>query len=186
MSWQSTPLLGSRISGSRAGRSAKATAGASNASNRGSASRRHRLGQPAMVRPVLAARRRDMADLARNQPQPPAMEGAAERHRHLRVAIPAQFQHRRLESRKRQGRGKPGRRTAGVEQPIAIGRRRLGPGKADAELARQCRPRRVDIDQRDLNAGKLGAEIGDQACRPRRRRPRRRARRAPAPHPRPR
>ena len=68
-----------------------------------------------MMRPARPVRRRHMADLARHQPQPAAMERAAERNRHLGIAIPAQFEHGRLESRKRQRGGKTGCRAAGVD-----------------------------------------------------------------------
>src|SRR5450432_250615 len=53
----------------------------------------NRGGQTALMRPIGPVRRGDMADLARNELEPAAVEGAAKQHRHLGIAIPAQFEH---------------------------------------------------------------------------------------------
>src|SRR5450759_5500403 len=52
---------------------------------------RDRGGQSAAMRPTRPPRGRHLTDLARNQTQPAAMECAAERNRHLPLAVPAQF-----------------------------------------------------------------------------------------------
>ena len=157
MSWQSTPLLALRISRKPRRQIAERHC------------RREQRVQPRIgaAAPRASVRRRRWVQRAR-------CEGATwptwletSRKRRLwkappsgtgtwRVAIPAQLEHGRLEAGKRQRGGKPGRGAAGVDHQIAVGRRRLGRRKTDAELARQFGARRVDIDQRHLRAGKLG------------------------------
>ena len=134
MGWQSTPLSGSRISGSRCGRSWNATAGASNASSRASASK---FSAAASRRPCVQRGRCDGAissDLAGYQPQPAAVEGAAERSRHRRIAVPAQFEHGCLLAGEREGRAESGRVAAGVNDEVAIALCRFGRRKANTEL----------------------------------------------------
>ena len=97
--------------------------GASSASSRGSASRRMRGGKPAAWRPARTMRRRDASDLARYQPQPPAVEGAAERRVTVAVAIPAHLEHGRLLSGQLERRAKPAARAAGMNDQIAVARR---------------------------------------------------------------
>ena len=97
----------------RAGRSANATSSVSSASRRSSASSASAL---SMRRPWLQRGRRDgddLADLRRDEPQPAAVEGEAEGRRHLRVAIPAQLDDRRLRARRRRAR-RQGRRAVAL------------------------------------------------------------------------
>src|ERR1017187_5684190 len=114
-----------------------------------------------MMRPALAVRRCDMADLARDQPQPAAMERSPEWNRDQGVAIPAQLEHGRLETSKRQRGRKAGRRSAGVDDKVAIGRRRFRRCKTYAKLLRQLRARRIDIDECHLRSSKPPAQKGD-------------------------
>ena len=78
-------LPGARISGKRAGQivERRLAARAARRAGRRRASSSACCEPPAM-RPARPVRRRDLADLARNQLQPAAVEGAAERHRHRR------------------------------------------------------------------------------------------------------
>ena len=98
-----------------------------------------------------AHRRRDGADLGREDRQPPRMEGLAERQRHLAVAVPARLDDARLEAargrapaaaRRRwrwHGRPAPARRAP----PPAGEARRRGPPPA-RRAAGRCRTRQVD------------------------------------------
>ena len=121
MSWQSMPLpaRGYRAAAA-AGRETRPPArSARRARRRATAERR---GEPASMRPPRPVRRGDVADLARDQPQPPAVERLAERRRHLGCAVPAQLDDGRLVAgepqRRREARG---RRTR-MENDVAIGR----------------------------------------------------------------
>ena len=100
--------------------------------------------------------------MARYQLQPAAVECTAKRHRHMSVAVPAHFQHRRLETRERKRGSKPFRHAAGVNYQIAIRRRRFRLGKIYAERSRQIRARQIDIDQRHLCPGNPAAQESDQ------------------------
>src|SRR5262249_18260178 len=81
-----------------------------------------RLEAPA-VAPTGAVRGRDLADLARDEPQPAAVEGFPERHGHVAAAVPAELDHARLLAGEPQRGRKPARAGTGVEDEIAIGRR---------------------------------------------------------------
>src|SRR3954470_2928546 len=71
---------------------------ADQALERGIAQQLERLGEPAGVAPARAGRRGDRADLRAQQAQAAAVEGLAERQRHLAVAVPAQLQDPGLEA----------------------------------------------------------------------------------------
>src|SRR5665647_232959 len=95
-----------------------------------------RCGEPPPMRPARPVRRCDLPHLARHQPQPAAVEGAAERRRHRRVAIPAHFEHRCLLAGERQRRAKPGGIAGGVHDEVAISLGRFRPRKANPEGSR--------------------------------------------------
>src|SRR6266851_2420467 len=90
-------------------------------------------GEPPAMRPARPVRWRDPSNLARHQPQPTAMEGAAERGRHRCVSVPAQFKHGCLLTGEREGHAKSGRIAAGVNDEVAIGLCRFGPCKANTK-----------------------------------------------------
>ena len=124
-----------KIAGSRAGNSAKATAGAISASSAGSASS---ASAAASRRRCVQRGRCDGATLPTwldTSSQPAAVERAAERHRRPRRCRTSSAPRRRLVAGEPQRGGKPGRRGAGMEHQIAFGRRRVGRGEADAERA---------------------------------------------------
>ena len=160
------------------------TAGASSASSCGSASELDRGVEPLAVRERRAVRRRDLADLARDQLQAAAVKRAAERHRDVARAVPAQFDDGRFVAGESSAVVKPCGGGAGVEDKVAIGgrgvrrgelrRRALAPAPRATDRCRPASPRRPRSARTESRP----------ARRPRRRRPRRCGRRDPAPHPR--
>src|ERR1700687_1517772 len=95
-----------------------------------------RRGEPPPVGPARPVRRRDPPHLARQQPQPAAVEGAAERRRHRRIAVPAHFEHGCLLTGERQRRAKSGGIAAGVNDEVAVTLGRFGASKANPEGSR--------------------------------------------------
>ncbi len=96
------------------------------------------------------------------------MEGLAERNCDLARAMPAHFQDSRFLARKTQRRAKARGRAARVNDEIAIARRVVGPCVGYAERRGEGGARRIDVDERDMRAGKPGAKKGgqraDDAC----------------------
>jgi hypothetical protein len=86
--------------------------------------------------PARPVRRCNPSDLARYQPQPPAMEGAAEGRRHRRVAIPTHFEHGCLLTGECEGRAKSCRMAAGVNDQVAVGLCSVRRREADTERLR--------------------------------------------------
>src|SRR5882757_2328797 len=76
--------------------------------------------ETADVCPARTVRRRNASDLARYQPKPAAMEGAAKHCGHCRVAIPTHLEHRSLVSGQFERRSQPIGRTAGVNDEVAV------------------------------------------------------------------
>ena len=83
--------------------------------------------------PLAAMRRRHLADLAGDQLQPAAVEGAAQRHRHRRIAVPAQLEDGRLVASAGQRGREPGGAGAGMDDKPAVGGRAIRCGELQAE-----------------------------------------------------
>ena len=154
MSWQSTPLAGFQDIGQTRRQFAERD-------RRAPAARRARIARASSIAAssrwrcvnVGAVRGRDLADLARDELQPAAVERAAERHRHRPGAVPAQLHDGRLVAGDVERGRKPGRRGAGVKHEVAIGRRRVGRRERQRRApAANSRARRIDVDQRHLGA----------------------------------
>ena len=96
MSWQSTPLRGFRISGKTRGQFAERDRRREQRIELRMRAELERRFQPLAMRQRGPVRRRDLADLARDELQAAAVERAAERHRHGPRSVPAQLQHGRL------------------------------------------------------------------------------------------
>ena len=159
-----------------------ATAGASSASRRGSAVSSIAASSRWRWRERGAVRRRHLADLARDQLQPAAVERAAERHRD--GPAPYQLSSMMVASSPAMSSAvrKPVGRGARVKDEIAIGRRRVGRGEAQVRApAASAGARRIDVDQRHLRAVDAARREIRPARRPRRRRPPRCGRTGPAP-----
>ena len=137
MSWQSTPLPGLRISASTAGRSAKAMAApaarraADRAVSSSAASSRRRGSSAARCEGATLPTWLEMSFSRRLWNAPPSGTGD------VAGAVPAQLDDGRLVARELERGGKPGGGGAGVKHEVAIGRRVVGRGEADAERARQ-------------------------------------------------
>src|SRR5215475_15231697 len=81
-----------------------------------------RMFETAARAPLPTMRGRNLADLARDQPKPTAMERAAQRHRNRRVAIPAQLDDGGFVAGRRQRRRQPRAAGAGVKDQPALRR----------------------------------------------------------------
>ena len=163
------------------GRSANRTGGASSASKRGSASSSSASVQPLPVIAAGAPRRRDRADLARAQHQPPAVKRLAERRRHRLIAVPAELEHRGLEPGEveRRARGPRGCRSHGSpDRP----RRVASSGSAERDAQSAARPPPCADRRRSARPGcpARQRQAPPRARRPRRRRPPRSGRRSAA------
>src|ERR1700692_3172845 len=96
--------------------------------------------EPPAMRPARPVRRRHLPDLARDQLEAAAVEGAAERRRNVARAVPAHFQHGRLVAGEVERGRKRGGAAACMDDEVAVARRRLGRRKADAERGCEARP----------------------------------------------
>jgi hypothetical protein len=77
-------------------------------------------GKTATVRPSWPVRWRDLSDLARDESQPTAVEGAPEHGSHGRIAIPAHFKHGCLIASQLNGRPQPIGGAAGMNDEVAV------------------------------------------------------------------
>src|SRR6516162_4171010 len=111
---------------------------------------RKRRREAPLTRPTRAMCRRDRADLARYQPQPPTVERLPQRRRDVPASVPTQLDDGSLLARKPQRGGETAGRAARVKDDIAIARRALGRGKASADRVREFGARGGDIDHRHL------------------------------------
>src|SRR5580658_8896634 len=107
-----------------------------------------RCREPPLMCPARPVRRRHLPDLARDQLEAAAVEGAAERRRNVAHAVPAHFQNGRLVAGKLERGREPCRAAASMDDEIAVARRRLGRREADAEGGRKARPFGRDVDER--------------------------------------
>ena len=159
MSWQRRRSAGSRICGKRCGKSRNAH-GRRKQARRGARRQAGRARQQAGARCVQRGRcdgaiLPTWLDISRrrrlwNAPPSDTATGV--------VAIPAQLEHGRLFAGERNRGCKSGRASARVEDNVAVALRRLRLCKANTELPRQFRARRIDIDERHLRAGKSCAQ----------------------------
>src|SRR5262245_1479999 len=106
------------------------------------------------MRPARPVRGRDLADLARDDGEPPAVERAAERERDLALTVPAELDDPGLIAGELECGGKPAWRAARMKYEVAILGCRVRRRELDAQRMRQRGARRVDVDERDLAAGK--------------------------------
>src|SRR5690242_15834145 len=120
--------------------------------------------EPAAMRPARTVRGRDLADLAGDEPEPPAVEGAAERCRHVAGAIPAHLQDGRLLARKRERGREPGRAAARMHDEVAVAWRRVRGRKSAAERLSEPGALAHDVDQCDLRAGQAAAQPCHQSA----------------------
>ena len=128
MSWHSTPLSGSRMSGSLRRQVGERDRRRDQGVERGVVQQVERGGKTAAIVPARAMRRRDLADLAGDELEAAGVEDVAERDFHFVGAVPGQFQHRRLVAGEPQRGREPGRGGAGVHHQIAVaGRLRRAP-----------------------------------------------------------
>jgi membrane glycosyltransferase len=125
---------------------------------------RERGVKPTPRGPARAARWRHPADLARDEPQPPAMERRSKRHRDRMAPEPAQFQYQGFVTRERERGCKPLRATAGVKHDIAVARRALGQRKPNAKALGEGFSVCDDINEGDLRARQRGAQPRDQGA----------------------
>ena len=114
------------------------------------------------MRPARPVRHGDPADLARNQSQPTAMEGAAEGNWHRYVTIPAKFEHGRFLAGEGKGGMKSSRAATGMDDQIAVALCGVGRRKANTKRLRQLGTPLVDIDEGCLDAGETAAEECDK------------------------
>src|SRR5262249_13765913 len=112
--------------------------------------------------PARAMRGRNAPDLARNEPQPAAVECPAQRNRNLAAAVPAELDDARLLAGCPKRGRKPGGRAARMEPDIATGRCRVRLCKPGPEPFRNLGARTVDVDQGHAGAGELAAKMTDQ------------------------
>ena len=119
----------------------------------GVAQQRERRSQSAPVRPPRPVGGRDFSDLTRNETQPPAMEGFAERSRYVAAAIPAQLDYESFFAGDPQCGRKSCRRCTGMKDEIAIARRAHRCCKMSADQVRDGRARSGDVDHRHLVPG---------------------------------
>ena len=123
--------------------------------------------QPPPVAPARAPPGRHQPDLARDQPQPPAVERAAERR-------PSAAGRRTSSPRPPSPRARPPPSAVASPSPLALAwitrsqssGAASGSGEAAAERRRQRRPARVHVDQRHLGPRQPRAEPGRRAPRP--------------------
>ena len=92
------------------------------------------------------------------------MERAAQREPHLGVAVPAEVEHRALGREQVERALEPGRRRARVHDQVAAAGGVVRQREADAERGRDLGPRRVDVDERDLDRREPGEQAGDAAA----------------------
>ena len=92
------------------------------------------------------------------------MERAAEREPHLGVAVPAELEHRALGREQVERALEPGRGRARVHDQVAPAGGVLRAREAGAERGRDLGPRRVDVDERDLDRREAGEQAGDAAA----------------------
>src|SRR5262249_57206705 len=104
------------------------------------------------VRPGGTVGRRALAALARDEPQPAAVEGFAKRHRDLAGAVPAHFDDGRLLTGELECRGQAGGVAARMKDEIAVLRRGFGRRKAGTERPRKLGAGGRHVDDRDLRA----------------------------------
>ena len=162
--WQSAGRLPAARRAITPGSSSKRDSPVTSASNAGSRSRSSaRASRSAAVRRALAGRR-DRPDLAGAEPQPARVERAAEREPHLGVAVPAELEHRALGREQVQRALEPGRRRARVHDQVAAAGGVVRLREADAERGRDLGPRRVHVDERDLDRREAGQQAGDAAA----------------------
>src|SRR5690242_14190686 len=109
-----------------------------------------RVLQPPAMRPFAAMRGGDLPDLARYQPQPAAVEGAAQRHRHRLSTVPAQLDDRRFVAGEIERGREAGGAGARVEHQVALARRLVGQGERQSERRGDALAGRIDVDQRDV------------------------------------
>ena len=120
--------------------------------------------KPSPQGPARAARWRHPADLARDEPQPAAMEGRSERHRDRMAPEPAQFQHQGFITRQRERRCQPLRVTAGVKHDIALARGFLRERKPNAKVVGEAFSVCDDINEGHLCARQRGAQPRHQGA----------------------
>ena len=185
MSWQRVPLFGSRMDASFFGRVVERDGGREQGIEARVGEHCDRGGEPARVRPARPMRRRDLSDLAGDQPQPAAVERAAER----KPPPPC----RRTSSVRPPSPLRPRARARWQVRPRfrwCETRMSQSPAPLPASQSghRACRAssaaRRVDVDERHIGAGNRAAQkrnqradhpaptIGDPVRRARRRHPR--------------
>ena len=123
---------------------------------------RDRSGEAAAVRPAWPVRRRDLADLARYQPKPAAVEGASEHRRHGRISIPAHFKHGCLFACELDSRAQPVRRAAGMNDEVAVAFGLRGLRKTNPKRSANSARAGLMSTSVTSRAGKWPAEIGDQ------------------------
>src|SRR5262245_20870705 len=107
---------------------------------------RHRGGKPAGGRPARSMRGRDLADLARHKPQPPAVKRLAKRRRDVAGPVPAQLDNARLLPRELERCRETGSAAARMKHEIAIVGGSVRRRKAGAERARKLGAPRRNID----------------------------------------
>ena len=168
MRWHSTPLPGPECAAAAPAdpRTAPAAPATRRAGHREQVERRR---QPPRRGPARPMRRRDLADLARDDRQAPAVERAAERERNL--ASPYQLSSITLASSPASSSAvaSPAACAAGMKHDVAILGCGIGRRELDAQRARQRGARRIDVDQGDLGA-RQAARTGTQRARRRHRR----------------
>ena len=180
MSWHSTPLAGVEDVGqlARAGRRTRPAArSAHRAPDR--CSRSSAAVKAAAVVPARAVRRRDLADLAGDELQPAAVEGAAERHRD--VVAPYQVSSSTVASSpaSRSAVASPAAEALACTTRSQLSGALSGAAKAAPSVSAMRGPRRIDIDQRHLRARHAARRAARPAARARRRRPPRSGRPGP-------
>src|ERR1700722_6444490 len=114
--------------------------------------------EPPLMCPARPVRRRHLPDLARDQLEAAAVEGAAERRRDIAGAVPAHFQDGGLVTGEVERGRKPGGAAARMDDEVAVAWRRLGRREADAEGGRKARPLGSDVDERHLGARQAAGE----------------------------
>ncbi len=144
------------------GRSRKSIGDAMSASSAASPSRPSAAARRRPMRPARPVRGRDLADLARDQPKTAAVEGLAERNRYFARTVPAQFDDGRLVAGKTQRRREPGRGGARMDDDVAIAGGIEGQREAGPQRGCDFGAAGIDVDQRNLRAGQLGAQPGAQ------------------------
>ena len=162
--WQSAGRLPSARRAITPGSSSKRDSPVTSTSKAGSRSRSSARRQPVGRRAPAGARRGDRPDLAGADAQAAGVEGAAQREPHLAVAVPAELEHRALGREQLERALEAGGRRARVHDQVAVAGGVLRPREAGAERRRDLGPRRVDVDERDLDAREPREQAGDAAA----------------------